>query len=566
MKTSAQLKKEILSLNGRGYPAYKSLKGSYDFGDYILFIDHVQSDPFASPSDVSIQVEKPGFPAVLYENRACRIALQDNLLRLFYTALKKSPSNRSGSGKSGKIQVSRPVQEVLERSVCTINPKTGALSLKMNIGFPARGRSILAGELVRILFDQLPVIVHSTLFYDALTPVEKESLEQSRLLTNDQEYIRSELPKRKLAAFVANGAILPRQSGISALPMDNAKPFVSPKEDQVSFDLPSGRTIEGLGIPQGITLIVGGGYHGKSTLLEALEKGVYNHIIGDGREFVLSRADAMKIRAEDGRAVHNEDISLFIGSLSDGRSTTRFVSEDASGSTSQAANVMEALESGSSLLLMDEDTSATNFMIRDALMAAVVSSDQEPIIPFVERVRPICDDFGASTILVAGSSGAYFDQADLVLQMKDYEPYDITQKAKEQAAAFGMLTPKAQAALPKAPLRIPLPVEAVRKEERVKVKTVDTDTLSIARQPIDVRYLEQIADSEQLKAIGKILVKAEREWIDGTRTMEEVAERIEQELDDKGLGAFGNGAMARPRRQEIMGVLNRWRAAEFRQA
>lgn len=562
MKNAAELKQDILSLNGRGYPAYKSLKGAYSFKDYVLSIDHVQSDPFASPSDLSIHIENPGFPAHLYENKACRIALQDALLRLFSKALRQADKVRCGSGKSGKIDVSRPVQEVLERTACTINPETGALVLRLHAGFPAKGRTILAKGLVSILFDVLPPIVQSTLFYQGLDANQKEDLQRVYELTTDQQYIRAQMQEKKLAAFVADGSILPRASGISDLPMQRAKPFVSPEENRITFDLPSGKMISGLAIPEGITLIVGGGYHGKSTLLEALERGVYNHIENDGREFVLTRDDASKIRAEDGRCVHNEDISLFISNLPDGKATDTFVSEDASGSTSQAANVLEAIDAGSRLLLIDEDTSATNFMIRDALMASVVHADEEPIIPFVSRIRPLYEEQGVSTILVAGSSGAYFDKADLILQMKDYEPDNITDFAKEKAAAYHekQADNPIENSLPKS--RIPLKNPSVF-QDKVKIKTNGTDGVSINREMIDTRALEQIADGEQLKGIGKILFKASREMVDETKSLQEIGDAIEEQLDVQGLSSFGKGDFSRPRKQEILAAFNRWRSQKY---
>ena len=169
--------------------------------------------------------------------------------------------------------------------------------------------------------------------------------------------------------------------------MKNGIHFVSPSSMEVTLNLPNHGPLKGMGIPKGITLIVGGGYHGKSTLLEALELGVYNHIAGDGREYVITESDAVKIRAEDGRSIKSADISLFINDLPNGKDTCCFYTEDASGSTSQAANVMEAIETGSRLLLIDEDTSATNFMIRDELMQRVVKRSQEPITPFIERVQ-----------------------------------------------------------------------------------------------------------------------------------------------------------------------------------
>lgn len=299
----------------------------------------------------------------------------------------------------------------------------------MEVGFPANGRTVNSGELIKILFDFLPVCVKASLFYRNL---DARKLEQVRALAEDQTFIRKELATRNLTAFVANGAVLPRESGVSPLPMKDGISFVSPDSMAVTLHLPNHGPLTGMGIPCGITLIVGGGYHGKSTLLEALELGVYNHIAGDGREYVITRDDAVKIRAEDGRSIKHTDISFFINDLPNHKDTHSFYSEDASGSTSQAANVIEALETGSHLLLIDEDTSATNFMIRDELMQRVVNRNQEPITPFIERVQWLSDTQGISSILVAGSSGSYFHVADTILQMDHYKPVDITAFAKKK--------------------------------------------------------------------------------------------------------------------------------------
>lgn len=561
MKTSSQLKTGILKLNGRGYPAYRDLKGKWDFGSYVLSIDHVQSDPFASPSDVSIHIANSGFPAHLYENKPCRIALQDRLLAMFGQALKNREMRKSGSGKSGQVSCARTSQEILERSACTIDPQTGALIFCLNIGFPAKGRSILASGLVNILFDQLPNLVEHNLIYSGMSEAQKKQLQKAYELSVDQQEIRKQLKERHLVAFAANGSVLPRESGASSRVMKGAIPFRSTPEDEVILDLPYAGKVAGMCIPEGITLIVGGGYHGKSTLLNALEMGVYDHIDGDGREFVITRNDAAKIRSEDGRCVHTEDISAFIQSLPGGKSTEEFVSEDASGSTSQAANVAEALESGSKVLLIDEDTSATNFMIRDELMSEVVASEQEPIIPYIERIQELASQ-GISTILVAGSSGMYFDKADRILQMKEYEPKNITAFAKEKAKAF-----QNDHTVHYPPFK-PAPKRIVEKnpgffQEKVKVKTNNLDTISIAREPIDIRALEQLVDSQQTAAIGKMLVFAQRNLVDGIKTTDQIADDLEAAADLNGLSFFGKGNLARPRRQELLGALNRLRSQRF---
>ncbi len=564
MRTPNELLSILKRIEGRPYPAYKDTKGQYDFNSYILSIDHVQSDPFASPSDVSIRIPEPGFPRAWYDEPYRRIALQDGLLRLVGQAIAKAGSQKAGSGKSGNIHVSRPGQEILERTALRVDPETGSLTIRFHVGFPAAGRRILARELETILFKTLPAIIESSLFYDRLSGSQKDFLKDQVELATDQHVIRQELEKRHLSAFVANDAILPRTSGNRQTPMENALPFKSPESLEIELDLPYAGKIKGMGLPEGVVLIVGGGYHGKSTLLEALELGIYNHIRHDGREYVISRDDAVKIRAEDGRCVHAEDISRFIQNLPQGRSTTNFSSEDASGSTSQAANVTEAIDSGSKLLLLDEDTSATNFMVRDELMASVVHADQEPIIPFVCRIQDLAKKEGVSTILVAGSSGAYFDKADVILQMDNYEPKDITEFAKKKAADFALPEQNDYPNWKPETKRIPQ-INKDLKADRVKVKTSGLDTVSINREPVDVRYMEQLVDQEQLSALGRIALWASREIVDGKKSFDEVLDAVQTKLDQDGLSAFGKGEMAQVRPQEIAGLFNRWRSQQFKQ-
>lgn len=432
IQTKQELLRAMRSIDHRGYPAYKSLRGSYDFGSYVLHIVHVQGDPFAAPSDlkVTVRADRAGWPAAdcgRYENR---VALQDMILRRFGRKLDDVSGRARGSGKSGRLSASRPGQEILDRSACQISAK-GDVTLRFFAGFPAAGRTVLAGELEKMLFDYLPGCVESSAVFSAYP---EEAVRRVTDLAEDQAFLREELKRRNLCAFVADGAVLPRESGISQSPLRDSVPFRSPNEDRVTIGLPHRGDVTGMGIRRGVTLIIGGGYHGKSTLLKALERGVYNHIAGDGRELVVTDESAVKVRAEDGRCVSRDDISLFINHLPNGKDTRDFSTENASGSTSQAAAVVEALECGAKTLLMDEDTCATNFMVRDALMSRIVAQKDEPIRPYSSRMRSLYGGCGISTILVAGSSGAFFREADCVIRMDCYRPLDVTEKVQEVLA------------------------------------------------------------------------------------------------------------------------------------
>ena len=563
MQSATELKQLLDRIDHRGYPAYKDTKGQYQFQGYIFSIDHVQGDPFASPSKVSVQVKgsTAGFPEELYKGRHQRAALQDEMTRQFYHAIQKYAFRAKGSGKSGLISVSKCGQEVLERTACEINPKNGDVKLRFEVGFPANGRTINARELEKIVFGFLPECVEQSLFYKNC---DKKRVRSIIDLAEDQQYIRDELEKKDLIAFVANGAILPRESGVSDKPMKGAVRFQSPKEMEVTMKLPHKGEISGMGIRRGITLIVGGGYHGKSTLLKALELGVYNHIQGDGREYVITKDDAMKIRAEDGRSIKKTDISMFINDLPNGKDTRGFYTEDASGSTSQAANVIESMEAGASVMLIDEDTSATNFMIRDELMQRVIHRDMEPITPFIDRILELYQVYGISTVIVAGSSGAYFHIADTIIQMDRYEPKEITKLAKETAKDFPAMSGMENPAEKPVFVRCPRQGRGFKPNDRIKMKTMGKEMVQINRETIDLRYVEQLADAEQVSALGYCVRYAEKHLFQGKDTIQNVVDKLEEKICREGLSSLceSNASVANlalPRRQEIFACLNRYR-------
>ena len=366
--TIENLRRMLFRIDGKSFRAYKDLEGAHEFGWFTLYMDHVQGDPFAAPSLLRARVpmKRAGIPRDLFRNRIRRIALEDFAARQVDRAIVRESRRIQGSGKSGLISIDAGGQEVLERTACKVTPEW--VEMRFFVGLPADGRSILGRQAQTLLCEALPDIVQRGLLWRRYP--EKPAWAFVECVEN-QESIRDRLDELGLAAFVADGSILPRETGHTQrpLPGDRAVPFQSPASLRIRLELPNpvtrdpsaSRSLTGMGIPKGVTLIVGGGYHGKSTLLKALERGVYPHIPGDGREYVVTSRHAVKIRAEDGRRVERVDISPFIDNLPGGVDTRAFSTDNASGSTSQAANIMEALEMGADTLLLDEDTSATNF-------------------------------------------------------------------------------------------------------------------------------------------------------------------------------------------------------------
>lgn len=597
MRSDRDLQHELERIDRRGYPAYKDLRGQYDFGDFVLSIDHVQGDPFASPSSMSVRVpnEVLHIPAGLWDEVHRRTALEDVLLRRFSRALAACSMRAGGSGKSGVLATTCPGQEVLARSACEVDG--GSVTFRFEAGLPAHGRTVDGRAAAKMLLDFVPQCVERTLFVD------DGLLDQAWAavdLADDQHAAREQMEAADLVAFVADGSILPRESGVSQRPLESALAFEAPAEQRVVLDLPHRGKVAGMGIKRGVTLIVGGGYHGKSTLLRALQDGVYNHVAGDGRELVLTDATAVKLRAEDGRAVSGVDISLFIRDLPDGRDTSRFSTVDASGSTSQAAATVEAYEAGARALLIDEDTSATNFMVRDALMEAVVAREFEPITPFVERVRDLWERAGVSSIIVAGSSGAYFSVADVVLQMDRYRVHDITAHARAVCAELAApATPRAaRFALPAGNRAIAVsPVapgtDSARgdrggrddrggrgarggfggrgagrgaRDNRIKVRTCGCEELQVGQGSADVRLVEQLVDSCQARALAQLVrVGAQTGILVQGKPVAKAVDELMALLDRESWRALAEHdyvacGLALPRPQELAAVLNRWRA------
>ncbi|WP_028992263.1 ABC-ATPase domain-containing protein [Thermoanaerobacter thermocopriae] len=561
--TKEDLKKKLDKMDGKGYKAYKDLEGEYEFEKFILYIDHVQGDPFASPSRIRIRVPQniADFEFSMYNNPSRQVALEDFLIRSAFEVIKKLPSLK-GTGHSGDIYIDKGGQQIIKRSAMVVNKDY--VEARLSIGLPAFGRRINSSGAKRIFLEFLPQIVEKGLLKKNLNIQDiwlwVETVE-------DQDYLRSQLKEKGLVAFVADGAILPRESGISDRPLKggNVVPFESPNSLRVKFQLPNRGEITGMGIPEGVTLIVGGGYHGKSTLLQAIQKGVYNHIPGDGREFVITVADAVKIRAEDGRRIEKVDISPFINNLPNDIDTTRFTTENASGSTSQAANIIEAIEIGTSLLLLDEDTSATNFMIRDARMQKLIAKKEEPITPFIDRVKQLYKDKGISTILVMGGSGDYFDVADCVIKMHDYRPYDVTQEAKKIAKEF-KTNRKVEGNSEPIVIKPRVPLKKGLEIKGKKIKSKDEDTIKFGYQEIELDYVEQLVDKSQTNAIGEIIRYIADKYVDEKSNIKEILEKVYQDINKKGLDVVSHfygkhpGNLALPRLYEIAAALNRLRS------
>ena len=564
------LRKKLLALDGKGYKAYKNITGQYRFPDFELSIDHVQGDPFATPSRISVRIntDHAGFPESLWQNNIRRIALEDYLGRAIKFAIKKHVKGRRGSGGSGEVNISTSGQQVLARNAIIVS--TDVIEARIVLGLPAQGRRADGAQATVMLMDELPKVIDAALRYQNHDAQEIQRHVDS---VEDQDALRHWLTEKKLVAFIANGSSLPRASGVDDAPMPRgALAFVSPESLTQTVTLPNAGEISGMGIPEGITLIVGGGFHGKSTLLHALERGIYNHIPGDGRERVATHASAVKVRAEDARSISNVNISPFIDHLPFGRDTVAFSTDNASGSTSQAANIIEALECGADVLLIDEDTSATNFMIRDERMQKLVTDDKEPITPLLRRVRELYESFGVSSVIVMGGSGDYFDVADTVIMMDSYEPQDVTEQARalakphqskpEPGTSFGLSFGQSTS---RCPLQNAL--SPARGNRDVKIDTREEGLLFYGTHRIDVSQVEQLIDMGQTRSIGLMIHYFAQHYADECENLITGLKQVLEDAQQYGLDHFSQykvGNLALPRLHELAATINRIREGSWR--
>lgn len=507
------LYQKIRTLNGKNYGLYKSLaEKTWDFGDFSLEFLHVQGDPFAPASRVMVKanLQMLGYSSEWGFSYERRLALSDYLLRRMSCLVKERYPEKDAAVV---FDVAGP--EMLVRNSLWID--NGELRAVLQVRLPGEGRKIQSEVAAEILTMVLPDLVSTSLYntYSRSPEGVAPELVAHYKVLEDRKAILDVLGLRNLVAFVPDGAVLPRASGISEEPMEGAVPFAAPDEMAVTLDV-NGRSVRGMGIPKGITVITGGAFHGKSTLLQALTRAVYPHVPGDGREGIVIDESALRVGVEDGRSVRGTDLSQFVRDLPGGVSTKNFTTASASGSTSEAANLLEAMEAGSSTYLIDEDSSAVNFLIRDSRVRKLLGDDREPLIPLTDRIRDIAAQ-GRSFILVAGACGDYLELADNIIVMANYKA-ECAKTAGKPCAALGETAVVPPSGL--APFVAPAcrgfaeyikpiqnsirPTSAV--ERQVKVKLSGDTLLQIGFLVSDTSRLITLSDKQQRLGAGFMLL------------------------------------------------------------
>ncbi len=566
MLPADRLRDKLITMNGKGFQVYQDLAGAYRFDRFILYLDSIQPDPMAAASRARVRVDQAEaqIPPDLWDSPVRRMALLDYLSRAMAEAIRKHVRAR-WSGRIPPLAVDAGGQTVLTRATVSVGPDH--VDVRLAIGLPSEGRKVLAKAAQTLLLEELPAVVAAGLTWPR---PDSEAARQHVHTIEDSEALRDALEPLGLVAFVADGSLLAREPGPVDGPLrgGRAVPLRAPDGLAVTVTLPRRGPVRGLGIRRGVTVIAGGTFHGKSTLLAAIGRAVYPHVPGDGRELVATIPDAVTIRADPGRRVERVDVSAFLREVPQRAEVTALSMEHATGVVSMAAGIAEALEVGTRLLLVDEDDAAITLLARDATMRALIPADREPVTPLLDRVRALWEEHGVSVIIATGGLGDYLAVADTVIVMDDFQPTVADAHAQQLAPRHG-LAAAGGVSLPAPRCPLPRGLGSLR-GRRLWTEARGRAALGIGRDTLDLAPLWQMVDASQARAAGDaILYAIEKGYVDGHASIVDVMDRVLADVRASGLEvlAFQDGHPgdhALPRRHEVAAVLNRLRSLQAR--
>ncbi|MGH2405964.1 MAG: P-loop domain-containing protein, partial [bacterium] len=561
MLPADRLRDKLVAIHGKGFQSYQDLVGAYRFERFVLYLDSIQSDPVAAPTRVRVRIDQAEaqVPQTEWATPAQHMAVADFLTRRVLEAIRKHVRSR-WSGRLAPLAIDAGGQTILARTACAVSEDH--IEVRLALGLPSEGRKVLARAAQTLLFEELPAVVDGGLIW---TNLDSNAGRRHVTVVEDYVALADALARLGLVSFLADGAVLPREPGFGDGPLrGRAVPLSAPDELAVTVTLPHHGPLRGLGIPRGVTVVSGGGFSGKSTLLAAIAAGIYPHVPGDGREGVATVPDAVTIRAEPGRRIERVDVSGFIRQMPQRYDVTALAVEHATGVEAMAASTAEALEVGTSLLLCDEDDSVVPFLARDALMRQLVPSHQEPLIPLIDHLRPLWESRGISSVVVTGGLGDYLAVADTVILMEAFQPVAATARARTIVAGAAERLSHDPPLLSPAP-RYPLPRGFAGLRGRQRVEMRGRGTLAMGRETVDLGGLRQLIDPSQARAAGwAILYGIEKGYFDGATSVVEAIDRVFADIEQSGLGILTpeddlSGEHAMPRRHEVAALLNRMR-------
>lgn len=558
MRDKKEFYNSLQAIDGRRYSEYAGLIGDFDFARYVLKINHVDEENVPVLLVVRVPQIIAAFPPHLFNSPVRRTALEDMLTRKLAVAI-DDQANYDASGISRRrLSVAAPGQKILPRTSMVVTEEY--VEARIYVDLASNQGRVDGASANEIFFEDLPEVVNSSLIYCNLNEHEVDNFVD---VMEDADQIRQVLSTRGLIAFAGDGSLLAR-AGNTDLPDEGGSTLSVPEELTVEVEVPNKGSLRGLGVPGGLTVVLGDDYSGRKGFLKALAGGIYNHVPGDGREFVVTVPDAVYISGESSRSVQRVDISPFIQQTGDGTNTTRYTSVAADPCASQAAATLEALEVGARVLFYDESDSSPSFLSRDSRLHGLLPAAENRVLPLSSRVRELVDELGVS-VVVAGctSVSEFIPLADTVLRIDGYKVYDVTHQAKEvqvdgipsapNAAALAEVADKSRWVVPTS-----LDPSSGKEEECIHADTIDQ--LTFGRSVIDLSSVIQLADRFQTQTIGHILYYAKLRYMDEGRPIREILDLVDRDLSSEGLECLCrelNGNLARPRRYEIAAALNR---------
>lgn len=565
MLPADRLRDKLVAMNGKGFQSYQELAGAYRFERFVLYLDSIQSDPVAAPTRARVRIDQAEtqVPQALWSAPVQHMAVADFLTRRVQEAIRKHVRSR-WSGRLAPLAIDAGGQTILARTACTVSEDS--IEMRLAVGLPSEGRKVLTRAAHTLLFEELPAVVSAGLIW---TNLDADAGRRHVAIVEDYLALRNALTPLGLAAFLADGAILPREPGFGDGPLrGRGVALHAPDELAVTVTLPHRGPVRGLGIRKGVTVICGGGFSGKSTLLAAIGAGVYPHVPGDGREYVAALPDAVTIHSEPGRRIERVDVSAFIREVPQRHDVTAFAVEHATGMEAMAASTVEALEVGTSLLLCDEDDSVVAFLARDAVMRQMVPRSQEPLTPLIDHLRPLWESRGISSIIVTGGLGDYLAAADTVIVMEGFQPTAGTARARTVVAGIAPREHDAPVLSPAPRHPQPRGFAGLRGRQRVEMR--GRNTLAVGRETVELGGVKQLVDASQARAAGSALLYAiEKEYFDGAIPIAGALDRVFADIERSGLEVLArehdvSDEHAMPRRHEVAAILNRMRVLQVR--
>ncbi len=567
MKDKKEFYNLLTELDGQPFAEYQQMVGDYDFARYVIKCGKIdfEADELISPVfTVRVPQTISEIPDYQFDSPVRRTAMEDLLLRRLAANVEHIANFDHNGIARRSMLVPHPTQAILPRNALLLTKEY--IEVRIRIVLPVQtiamdGDAVVAidGEMAQqIFFENLPEVISNSLLYCNIETADADAFVNNM---EDADQLRQHLGASGQISFVAEGALLTRIKSEDTPDYERLIPLEVDDSLIDEVEVPHAGTVRGLGIPHGLTLILGESNGGRVDLTEAIAQGIYNHVPGDGRESVVTVADAVAIHSEAGRSIQQVDISAFATELLDGGNPASYSCKSAGSFSSQAASTVEALEAGARVLLYDEHSSSSTFLSSDTRVSPLLGKSIRNSL--ASRARQMVDELGIS-IVVAGSSlvAEFIPIADKILRVENYRVSDITEEAKELdiVPSVADSSVNLSSMLSRSRWVMPSSIDPSIGREDIVIHADEEDFLQFGRSIVDLGALKQICDADQARAIGFVLYYSKLRYMDEGYPLREILDLVDRDLSNEGLNALSRdarGDLARPRRYEVAATLNR---------